>query len=63
MDKHLQNAKQPKNHKYMLSKPFKTLFSEKENWRVDSQLLVVGISVTHQNDNHSSGPVIREVSP
>ena len=42
MDKHLQNAKQPKNHKYMLSKPFKTPFSEKENWRVDSQLLVVG---------------------
>ena len=34
--------KQPKNHKYMLSKPFKTPFLEKENWRVDSQLLVVG---------------------
>ena len=39
--------KQPKNHKYMLSKPFKMPFSEKENWRVDSQLLVVGTTHAH----------------
>ena len=40
----------------MLSKPFKTPFSEKENWRLDSQLLAVG--TTHAQEKKKKMVVI-----